>query len=177
MRSGVDCNRRSHQLPFNTCNVGVLITYLPSLITWPTTILNPVNSFYPLDTALVIILITSYFPYIHSTPSFFLWLTWNCNGAPSLLCVYIHSFSSDLQRPLWVLKHINLVYDYSFILFVTFIRDLVFSERIFPFFIPIFVYFRTLYILSSFLQDSDIKRSPHLVPYGKVDEAIKKANR
>lgn len=26
-------------------------------------------------------------------------------------------------------------------------------------------------------EDPDLKRSPHLVPYGKVDEAIKKANR
>lgn len=26
-------------------------------------------------------------------------------------------------------------------------------------------------------QDSDMKRSPHLVPYNKVDDAIKKANR
>jgi hypothetical protein len=26
-------------------------------------------------------------------------------------------------------------------------------------------------------QDSDMKRSPHLVPYSKVDDAIKKANR
>jgi hypothetical protein len=38
-------------------------------------------------------------------------------------------------------------------------------------------FFSLIHVLVDMLQDPDMLRSPHLVPYSKVDEAIKKANR
>ena len=49
------------------------------------------------------------------------------------MCVHLHSFSSDWQRPQWVSKCINKVLVCSFILFVSFIQRHLIFFRVSPF--------------------------------------------
>ena len=104
------------------------ITYRLILITSPSAILNSaINSFYPLDTALL--LTSDNFTSIFLSPPSLLpsscpaptlvALLRNCHVASSLLCVHIRLVSSDWERHLWLSKR----FGYGFMcLCVPFIR-------------------------------------------------------
>ena len=86
------------------------IIYPPILITSSSAILNlPINSFCPLDRTLVLISDNFCIQFsLHPLQPFFLFLsllalTRNCH----ILCVHIHLFSADWERPLWVRKYIS----------------------------------------------------------------------
>ena len=85
------------------------ITYPLILITSPAAILNSINLFYLLETALVLTLdnFHSIFPPFlpSSCPALTLVaLIQNCHMASSLLCVHIHLLFSDWERHLWLSK-------------------------------------------------------------------------
>ena len=95
----VAIHTRSHQFPFDSCWNVCVLHHLPqntNLI--PATILNlPTNSFCLLDTALVLISDNFFFkfPSIHSSRNPLVTPFKNSVVMAFLLCVHVHSLSSD----------------------------------------------------------------------------------
>ena len=81
------------------------------------------------------------FPFTSSTHPFILFLllvslTWNSQMVLYLQYVHIHLFSSDREWPLWVLKCIK--FPYALLIYLCPVTPQ-FNDKIFPFFIPIFL--------------------------------------